>query len=101
MIDLLNAAPLAVWLIVDALAVYRLTRLVTRDSLPLVARPRDAAVRRWGDRALGYFVECPWCVSVWVAAAAVTGRVLTPTWWTPLALVLAFSAVTGWLAERE
>lgn len=39
---------LAAWLLVDALAVYRGTRLLTRDSLPLFAHPRDAVVRRWG-----------------------------------------------------
>lgn len=101
MTNFVASAPLIVWLLVDALAVYRATRLLTRDSLPLVARPRDAVVRRWGETSLGYFVECPWCVSVWIAAVAVAGRVLLPEWWTPLALVLALSAVTGLLAERE
>jgi hypothetical protein len=99
--ELLEQVPAWVWLLVDALAVYRATRLVTRDSLPLFAVPRDAVARRWDGRALAYFVECPWCVGQWVAFIAVAGRVLVPLWWTPLALALAYSAVTGWLAERE
>lgn len=99
--QLLAALPLGVWLLVDAIAVYRITRLITRDSLPLVARPRDAAQRRWGDRALGELVVCPWCVSFWVALAVIAGRLFAPLAWTPLSLAFAFSAVAGLIAERE
>jgi hypothetical protein len=46
----------AVDLAVGALAVARLTRLVTTDTLPIVARPREAWLRRWpapGDEVAG------------------------------------------------
>jgi hypothetical protein len=88
-------------LVVDALACYRATRLITRDSVPVFRVPRDAVVRRWEGRPVAELVTCPWCVSVWLAAGIVTARLLLPGPWTLLALVLAFSAVAGWLSERE
>lgn len=95
------ALPLWAWLVVDAVAVYRITRLITRDSLPLIARPREAAERRWGDRALGELVVCPWCVSWWVGLAVIAGRLFLPLWWTPVALAFAYSAIAGLIAEHE
>lgn len=95
------ALPLAAWLLVDALAVYRLTRFVTRDSMPVIAKPRDAIGRRWGDRALGELVVCPWCVSWWVGLAVIAARLTLPLWWTPFSLAFAYSAVAGLIAEHE
>jgi len=55
--------------VIDGLAVYRLTRLVTEDELL-------AELREWiwkkhppEDTKLGYFVTCPFCVSIWAGAA--------------------------------
>lgn len=109
-------------LAVDALATFRLTRLVTEDYL--TARPRERFIRHAYlsagkrllppalDRAAGtlpytdtdppklaVLITCPWCSGVWVAAGVVLARHLAPTWWHPLSLVLAFSAVAGLLAE--
>jgi hypothetical protein len=39
----------ATTLVVDALAVFRLTRLVTRDDFPPIKRAREAWWRRWPD----------------------------------------------------
>lgn len=97
-------------------ATYRLTRLVTRDQLPLVAGLRERLLlfwypefaeeksrqryeaRRgrtpkphWGGLgwSLAYLVTCDWCVSVWVGA----GVVLAEWFWTsrlrPLGWVVA------------
>lgn len=95
--------PDTVWLTVDALAVYRLSRLVTRDSLPLVKRPREALVRR-GQRghSLTWWAElvtCPWCVSMYLAPIVLGARAYAEVAWSPLALVLAGSAVAGLLSE--
>lgn len=115
---------------VYALAVARLTRMVTADKI--LERPRVAIVK-WAWRqshswvkaepkdvqdkalamvmtnhadhppALAYFVFCPWCVSIWIAAG------MAPVVWfwgarpglfVP-ALALAFSYVTGFLATHE
>ena len=101
MTGLLEGVPLAVWLLVDAGAVYRLTRLVTRDSLPPAQWIRDRVIDRWGDRALSTLVVCAWCLSFWIGCGVVAARLTVPGPWTALALALTFSAVTGWLSDRE
>lgn len=104
---------------VYALAVARLTRLIAADKLTEPLRER-VQMKLWdrvtGDRTvtlmamsdpnadapkLVYLLTCPWCVSVYVAAAAAP----VVYWWgtAPIffvpALALAFSHVTGLLAE--
>jgi hypothetical protein len=105
-----------VWL-VYALAVARVTRLVTADKL--TEGPRDRLLDRlWSrcaplvpvqerGRALPplpvYLLTCPWCVSIYVAAPAAVIAYFWPTapWFLIPALLLAFSHVTGLLAQRE
>lgn len=113
-----------VLLVLTCLAVHRLTRLLTRDHLPLIAVPREKVVnyldpagvvdgvpvvptptRPWGvvGWSLAFLLECDWCMSVWVAAAVVTveDRVWHLGWlWTVL-LGLAASSMTGFLAQHE
>lgn len=114
------------WLLVvlTCLAVYRLTRLLTRDHLPLIAVPREAIVnyldpvmvvdgtpvsptprRPWGTVgwSLAFLLGCDWCMSVWVSAGVVVGEhywVGVP-WPLVVLLGLSASAVTGVLAQRE
>lgn len=66
----MSVAALAVY----ALACARLTRLVTTDDFPLVARPR--AWVRGRDRSgtgpahwAAELVSCAWCAGVWCATA--------------------------------
>jgi hypothetical protein len=88
--------PLAAWLLLDALAVFRLTRLVNADSI--LDGPRQTLLaRRWTRTYL--FVTCPWCVSVWAAVVVVILTVNAGTWWSWVAAVLAGSAVGGLLSE--
>jgi hypothetical protein len=99
-------------LAVNGLAAYRLTRLWLRDSVPPMP-----AVRAWlGDRLtehedahegrphpLAPLTDCPWCAGFWISLGVV-GVASVPALrraWLPLATALAFSAVTGQLAERE
>jgi hypothetical protein len=107
------------WLLVDALAIYRLTRLVTVDTLTDPARKRllDAAKRIAFDVATsnmnrptpvttnGYgrlweLVTCPWCISVWIAVPVVALTRLAPVVWQYPALTLALAAVAGIVSER-
>lgn len=85
-------------LLVAALAVARLTRLVTDDAI--LDRPRDALYRRNPDGAAAYFVGCPWCVSIWLGALVAAGVYWRPcAWWVQFPLILlALSQVTGLLA---
>jgi len=101
------------WLILVLLtfATHRVTRLVTRDYIPLVRLPRE-----WIDRKLGsehwfaYLTQCDWCSGVWVSAALTTGLALYTTnvmhqsWfpWTVWVLVgLSASSLTGLIANME
>lgn len=92
-------------LAVGALAVHRLTRLVTEDE---VTRP----LRDWADgltaegplqeqTRLGYFLTCPWCVSVWAAAGWLALTAAAPRVARPLGAVLAWSSATGLLSSWE
>lgn len=84
-----------VGLTVGALAVARLTRLVTEDTLtgPL----RRAAEAH--SAQLAAFLGCPWCVGVWVAAGWAALAATAPGGAAVLGAVLAWSEVAGLLAE--
>lgn len=99
--ELLDSVPWSVWLLVDALAVYRLTRLLIRDTLPPIPRVRDYVLARWPDRALTELVVCPWCISFWLAAAVLAATMLAPAIWMLFALTLAWSAVAGFASTRD
>jgi hypothetical protein len=82
--------------LVLVLAVHRVTHLVVEDQLPLVSRPRGWVVARKPEGPLAYLVNCFWCSSVWVSAAAIACLYLwTPAAWhgvpEPLALGAALS----------
>lgn len=97
-------------LVVYALAVMRVVRLINADTIldpvriAIARRARDDARSetergRWST--LEYFTGCPWCVSMWVAAATVW----VPMWHADnrvaqyVALVLAVSHLVGVLAR--
>jgi hypothetical protein len=88
-------------LLIYALAVARLTGLVTADGITEPAR--DALITKLDDRpaTLGAFVadliQCPWCAGMWlslIAAPLVWAWGDSPVMLIP-AIALAFSQVTG------
>lgn len=92
-------------LLIYALAVARLTGLVTADAITEPAR--DWLIVRLDDRpaTLGAWItsliECPWCAGMWISLAAAS-----PVWFwggSPFMLVpaiaLAFSQATGMTAN--
>lgn len=108
------------------LATHRVTRLITRDKMPLIAIPREAFAQRWATyvdaktiderrtslngsktnivmQSLAYLWECDWCMSVWVGAGITycTYQFSDVWWWQVTLLLLAASSVTGLIAERE
>lgn len=113
------------WLVVNALVAFRLTRLWVSDMLPPLPRVRDAverwALSRWpatgaignpeapaehqateriygGTPPLAYLVNCAWCSGYWVSLAVFLVATLLPAAvWVFLAVPLAFSAVVGLL----
>lgn len=83
-------------LLVDTLAVARLTRLVTRDRITI--RPRNWVWEHAPEPIAG-LVDCSWCVSMYVAFGVVAARRFAPRAWSPVAAALAMSEVAG-LAAR-
>lgn len=123
---------MSTWLIfvLITLATHRVTRLITRDALPIIATPREAFVQRWGGfsdaktpaekklslngkktnivmKSIAYLWECDWCMSVWVGGA------LTYAAWQwlsqfnnthPFAMMMVWlsaSSIAGLIAQRE
>ena len=105
--------PSALIIIMYALAVARITRLITHD---VITEPiRSALLRRFDPQkrrhrlavyALGDMNDntdgCPWCVSVWVSVASAPAAIywqhntITAT----ILLALAASYATGIMAEH-
>lgn len=128
---------------VDALAVYRITRLLTADTIldgprgrfiawanrrrdanvtvlvcpkcsiartdseflcPLCRTPDAPTLLEAGGNAepskLAYWITCPWCLGVWVAAGVVIARRVAPRVWDPVARLLALSAIAGAASTR-
>lgn len=55
-------------LLLLGLAVYRLTRLFTIDTLPLVRRPREWLEKKLPEgHWLSELTVCPFCMSGWIA----------------------------------
>lgn len=91
----------SVWLLVHALAAYRLTRLWTRDSLPPLPRFRQYVLDRWGNKAWAELVDCPWCAGFWISlGVALAASSPISAAWQWLSVPLAISAVVGMLAAR-
>jgi fatty acid desaturase len=89
-------------LLIAALAVARITRLITTDYL--TGGIRAKLIARWGtDSPWSYLITCQWCASIWVSLAAAP----VVWWWgdTPWvmlpALVLAFSQCAGLLSRGD
>lgn len=97
--------------VIDALAVYRLTRLVTRDTITeeiretikqeLQTTAEAGIAPEKSIQKIVYFLECDWCMSVWVASAAYCMKKYIPETWSTISYVLAASAVAGALANQE
>ena len=89
-------------LVVYALAVMRVTGLITVDQL--TATPRDAILAALPDTGrghlIGYLITCPWCTSMWVSIVAVPLILWQGNRWWLLgpALALALSQITGMTA---
>lgn len=112
-------------IVIDALAAYRLTRLVTADTITepvrawLVEDAYHAVARQLPEVQHGATVEervaaddeeppklatlltCRWCAGVWCAALVVTARRLAPRQWGVVADGLAISAAAALVAGLE
>lgn len=114
----------ALELLVLALASYRITRLITVDTIlghypgevPGDPDKRGTFIRGWLDRRfydsngadlgpirgwLGALYSCPWCMGVWVSAAL--WYAATQTTWSfvePVCVIAAIAGAQGYIASR-
>ncbi len=96
-----DLGPDPVALAVDALAVYRLARLVIDDTI--LDAPRDAVHRRLAAggpvaHKVAEGLDCYWCAGLWIACAAAAARRTRA--WRAARYPLAVSACVGILADR-
>jgi hypothetical protein len=91
-----------IWLVVYALAAFRLTILWTRDDIPPMPAFRQYVATRWGHTEWSALVDCPWCAGVWwsfgVVLVASSPLAVAFQW---VAVPLAIAAVVGLLADRK
>lgn len=99
----------ALVLIVYVLAVMRLTRLITSDTVLDRVRVGIARMARDNDRSatnrafwtvVSDFLACPWCVGFWLSVGGAVAPVLLLVWpwWTLAPLALACSQLVGMAA---
>lgn len=114
-----------VWLIINALMAFRLTRLWIDDSLPPLPRLRAWAdqklikiwdrktdapkyethdLERWygAHHPLWSLFTCYWCAGFWISlGVTLAASLIPPTAWTLLAVPLALSALIGLLGRLD
>lgn len=112
----------------DALATFRITRLISRDAITaplrdslirhLYAERGDSAALRlapaadvdWTERAkedgelapfLARLVTCGWCSGMYVAFGVMAARLIAPKVWQPISTALACASAAGLLSTAE
>lgn len=87
---------MTLWLGIYVLAVARLTRLINFDTIMYWLH--TLAAHRWSPGAWQVeFLECPWCVGMWVSLGTAWFPIwkLEIGWWWYAPLALATSMVIG------
>lgn len=79
---------------VDVIATYRLTKLLMEDKI--TEDLREAIFEKFPrDSKMGYFLTCPWCVSIWTGFAVFALRKVNSDGADIVSGILAASALTG------
>ena len=81
--------------VILALAVYRLTRLVTTDVIFNKYREKIWAKYPIEKEGIGYLITCDWCTSIWVSSLVVCMYKIAPDIAIAVWGVFALSAVAG------
>lgn len=91
----------AMHFIVLSLATYRVTRLVTRDTV--IAPIRNLFWTKFPPEKtyIGYLSTCEWCFSFWIGSAFVISAIIIPSVTYIVATVFAVSAIAGLLTAYE
>ena len=86
--------------VILALAVHRITRLVTTDVIFNALREKIWNKFPPNKVNIGYLITCDWCTSLWVAGIVIPLYLLAPAIVFVVSLVLATSSIVGFLAAR-
>jgi hypothetical protein len=87
-------------LVLYGLGTYRLTRLITRDTILESARNKIWEKRPPHKSKIGYLLTCEWCMSIWVASLLIISSIITSA--TDVVVSdFALSAVAGLLTAYE
>lgn len=87
-------------------ATYRLSRLVTKDTMPLIAAPvarLEAVIHKRLGVAWAEGLRCPWCVSVWLGGLLTLAAALTvgvPVPWLVWPVTSAAAGLLDCLEDR-
>lgn len=88
--------------VLDGLAVARLTRLITTDTIFDVHRGR---LQQWlvaeNHDLISEGLLCDWCVAIWVAGAVTAAGVLWPRAWRAARGFLAAAQIAGSLLTHD
>jgi hypothetical protein len=97
--------------VVDALAIYRLTRLATTDQITEEVRElilqeistlsNVGVLSEKTVKKITYLAYCDWCMSIWAASLALILKTYTPDLWKNIRFVLATSAVAGLISSYQ
>lgn len=82
-------------LITTGLSTYRLTRLVIQDEITVDIRNKVFEKFPPHENKIGYFLTCPWCVSIWAGAGLIVLDTISPKTGAAVKNVLAASAIAG------
>lgn len=87
-------------LLVDVVAVYRLTKLVIEDEI--LADIREKVWEKFPPETtkIGYLITCPWCVSIWMGGLIFALRKTSPELATYISSTLAASYASGYAYTR-
>jgi hypothetical protein len=89
----------ALTFIIYALAAFRLTRVVTTDTI--LESVREKIWKRFPpSHGFGYLITCSWCSGFYVSILIVGLHLLVPTVAYVVSLVLSISAIVGLVAAR-
>jgi len=89
----------ALSLLIYSLAAFRLTRIITTDT---VFEPiREKIWKKFPpSHWFGYLITCNWCVGFHVSILIVTLYLLVPVYAYVVSLVLSISAIVGLISAR-
>jgi len=83
------------------IATFRVTRLVTRDTVTQPIRTLFWAKFPPEKSYIGYLSTCEWCLSFWIGSVFVVSSIIIPSVTYIVATVFSVSAIAGLLTAYE